>query len=240
MINLSPTNGRALFYLMQPIYFNAFREFELKLSYDLNSPGINWVMGDNGAGKSTLLKVLCGVVPHTLNPYFQKFRLGASNNSFLSAGTGYFGHLSLEDHFKLKGLARNISWNHSLYWLRHWHLESLFKKKFNQLSVGQRSRALLALYTLGSPEYLVIDEPEHGLDDLGKSLLAQSVNQWRYQKRTVIISTHVAPGISKNDWITLLSEGRLQFQGTVEALLSVNQLHPCSAVIYLKRLFKKA
>ena len=51
-------------------------------------------------------------------------------------------------------------------------------------------RLKLAVLLLLSPEVILLDEPTSGLDESGIQLFNSFINNWKQEKKTIIIVTH--------------------------------------------------
>ena len=75
------------------------------------------------------------------------------------------------------------------------------------LSGGQRQRIVICRAVYGMPKYVVMDEPNANLDEVGESALVQAVNYLKSQGSTVIITTHRPRLIGAVDNLLVLRNG---------------------------------
>jgi len=75
------------------------------------------------------------------------------------------------------------------------------------LSGGQRQRLAICRALYKTPKYIVMDEPNASLDDIGESSLAQAITFLKSQGSTVIITTHRPRLISVADQLLVLRNG---------------------------------
>lgn len=87
------------------------------------------------------------------------------------------------------------------------------------LSGGQRSRVSLAVALLGSPDFLVLDEPTVGLDPVLRRDLWDLFHRLADVGRVVLVSSHVMDEAERCDRLLLMREGRLIADDTPAGLL---------------------
>jgi ABC-2 type transport system ATP-binding protein len=86
-------------------------------------------------------------------------------------------------------------------------------------SKGMKQRLGIAQALINDPEVLVLDEPNEGLDLLGRRLMAGIVREARERGRTVILVSHVLPEVEQLcDRVAVLARGKLAFSGTTAEL----------------------
>lgn len=76
------------------------------------------------------------------------------------------------------------------------------------LSGGQRQRLAIARALYGNPRYVVLDEPNANLDDLGEQALIQAIRHLRERGATVIVTTHRPRLIGIVDNMLVLKAGK--------------------------------
>jgi ATP-binding cassette subfamily C exporter for protease/lipase len=75
------------------------------------------------------------------------------------------------------------------------------------LSGGQQQRIALARALYGGPSFIVLDEPNSNLDDVGEAALVQAVLAQKAAGRTLVIITHRTSILSAMDKLLVLREG---------------------------------
>lgn len=182
---------------------------------------IHALLGRNGAGKSTTFKAALGLIsidsgtirilgePLTA----QALRhVGASIN-----GPALYGHLSAHNNLQVHQLALGLPKTEIKKVLKIVGLEHVGNKKTKTFSTGMKARLALAIALLGSPEILILDEPQNGLDPQGTSDLRRLLCEYVALGKTVIISSHQLSEISKiADDITVIDDGHTVFSGSTE------------------------
>ena len=86
-------------------------------------------------------------------------------------------------------------------------------------SGGQRQRLAIARAIYGMPKYVVMDEPNSNLDELGESALIQCVMALKQNGGSVVITTHRPRLINTVDMMLVLKAGRQVAFGSSKDLL---------------------
>jgi zinc transport system ATP-binding protein len=174
-------------------------------SFELDAGNFLGVFGENGSGKSTLLKGIAGLVkPASGNVSFhgiKKSEIGymaqqiavhrdfpASVYEVVISGTlckhKYFYFYSKND----KKLADKN--------LELLGIEQFKRKSFQELSVGQRQRVLLARMLCAEAKLLLLDEPTSSLDPGSTEQFYNTLKNINSQGITIIIVSHDTSGIA--------------------------------------------
>lgn len=88
------------------------------------------------------------------------------------------------------------------------------------LSGGQRQRVGLARAIYGSPRFVVLDEPNSSLDELGEKALAELAVSLKAQGVTVVVITHRTSILSAADYMLVLANGTLAAFGPRDEVLA--------------------
>src|SRR5260370_958933 len=91
-------------------------------------------------------------------------------------------------------------------------------------SHGMRLRLGIAAALLPGPALLILDEPTNGLDPAGIQEIRQLLRGLREQSITILMSSHLLAEVEQiADWIILLNQGKVVYQGRMDALLQGRQ-----------------
>lgn len=88
------------------------------------------------------------------------------------------------------------------------------------LSGGQRQRIALARALYGDPAFLVLDEPNSNLDDVGERALLQAILSMKQQGSTIVLITHRPSILASTEAILILKEGTVAAFGPRDQVLA--------------------
>jgi osmoprotectant transport system ATP-binding protein len=191
------------------------------------------LIGPSGCGKSTLLRMMVGLVaPDEGDVVFDGQRLGKANITEVRRRIGYviqegglFPHLTARENATI--MPRFLGWTIERTdakvgeLLKLVHLTPALLDRYpRQLSGGQRQRISLMRALMLDPDVLLLDEPLGDLDPMIRAELQEDLRAiFRELGKTVVLVTHDLNEASfLGDRITLLSDGRIVQQGSLEDL----------------------
>ncbi len=185
------------------------------------------MLGGAGSGKTTLLKLACGL----LAPECGSVRVLGQNPAAYQKSpvlpvSAYFAGLPLLD--KNDSICQGFGLIQKMYNIPKPQFLADYKELSAQLgfgmfeqeavktlSLGQRVRAELAAALITRPKLLLLDEPNAGLDENGKSALREILTKRGHQGLTVLIATSDMVGIVKLcTRFVVLEGGKVVFYGS--------------------------
>ena len=197
-------------------------------SLDLEVPTgvVAGFIGPNGAGKTTTMAMLLGLVAPTAG---NGTVLGAS----LDQPASYLARVGalietpafwpgLTGSQNLRALATLGGHNPRRVpeVLELVGLDARRDDRFGQYSLGMKQRLGIAAALLGDPELLVLDEPTNGLDPAGINEMRRFILELADGRRTVLVSSHILSELEHiSDWLIIIDEGSLVYQGPAEGFL---------------------
>lgn len=188
------------------------------------------LLGPNGAGKTTTLKILMGIhfptsgeariMGRPLGDRQVKTRIG-----FLPENPYFYdyltGHEFLNFYGQLYGMSRSDRKRKIPELLELVGLSQAAKLPLRGYSKGMNQRIGLAQALLNDPEIVFLDEPQSGLDPLGRKEVRDIILRLREQGRTVFFSSHILSDAEMIcDRVGILVKGELRNIGTLSELLS--------------------
>lgn len=88
------------------------------------------------------------------------------------------------------------------------------------LSGGQRQRIGLARALYNNPVFVVLDEPNSNLDDVGEAALVEAIKTLRAAGTTVVIITHRTNVLQATNKLALINNGVLELYGNTNDVLN--------------------
>ena len=177
------------------------------------------LLGVNGAGKTTTLECIEGLRSYDSGTVTVNGKIGIQLQSS-----------ALQAHIKsMEAVKLFAKWNKTApdeEMLKSLGIDELSKKKYVDLSTGQKRRLHLALALIGDPDIIVLDEPTAGLDVEGRVSLHEQIRALKSQGKTIILASHdMAEVENLCDRIAVLREGEIAFVGTVDEFTAVDGEH---------------
>lgn len=150
------------------------------------------VVGANGAGKSTLLKIVAGLVRASAGAVLWHEDAGDQKHEIAGADLQWLCGLSAPDapvyreltafeniEFFARVRGRSGVGDRLATHLGKWLPRVRHNDLAGDLSSGLRTRLQLAVATLHAPLILLLDEPSANLDDAGRALLHEALDEQR-------------------------------------------------------------
>ena len=198
------------------------------ISLALESPSLIGLVGPNGAGKSTLMKLLvAGLLPTggTISvddvPLSRCEKKLKEKLGYLPQDFGLYDELTVREFLDymaaLKGIRDSKAAIESA--ILATGLEEKRKARIKTLSGGQRQRVGIAQALLGTPEFLILDEPTVGLDPEERIRFRNFFSRTA-QDKLVLLSTHIIEDVqSVCDRLIVIDRGQILFVGRPEELI---------------------
>ncbi len=151
--------------------------------------------GANGAGKSTLFEVIAGVLDPdagsiTIDGRSNRERTARAAIGYGPANAVLPEQLVVHEWIDLLARLRGATALEVDHTIDVWGLRSCTGTVLSALSLGQRRRLALAAAELGSPSFILLDEPTVGLDPDGQALLVSRVRAHAARGGGALIATH--------------------------------------------------
>jgi PrtD family type I secretion system ABC transporter len=201
------------------------------VSFDVDPGQILAIIGPSAAGKTSLVKALVGM----WGPESGMVRLdGVHVGEWIRDDLGqYIGYVPQDIEFfegtvaqniarmgpvdadKVVEATRRVKLHHMVLSFPHGY-ETRLGENGRPLTGGQKQRLALARAIYGNPRYVVMDEPNSSLDDIGQDALIKTMIDMKESGATVVFTTHRHQLINIADKVVILAEGRLRWFGSIQ------------------------
>ena len=193
------------------------------------------LLGPNGAGKTTTLRALCGLVTPSAGTVHlggddvtgrSAERLAAAGVAHIPEGRGTFARLTVEQNL-LVGLytqrrkrpdrAREIDRVLSFFP----RLRDRRSQRASTLSGGEQQMLALARALMSKPDYLLVDEPSHGLaPNIAHSLFDFFADLRDNGTAVLVVEQHPALALEHADAAYVIEKGTITYEGPPSPLIA--------------------
>ena len=203
------------------------------ISCQIESNKITGFIGPDGAGKTTLLRILAGILTpntgeieisgQTLDVYekgnsdFLSIHELQKMTSYMPQKFGLYEDLTVMENLELYAQLQRLEGNGKQQAfenvLQMTKLANFTNRLAGNLSGGMKQKLGLACALLKKPKILILDEPSVGVDPISRRDLIGMVNSMLDEDTTVLWSTAYLDEAENLDYVILLNEGKVIFQG---------------------------
>jgi len=209
-----------------------------KVSFQVPAGTVTAVLGPSGSGKSTLARVLMGIWPDVSGQVLlDQLPVDGWNRVELGPHLGYLPQdIELFEGTIAENIARfgevdptqvidaaQSAGLHDMILRFPKGYDTPIGEAGNLLSGGQRQRIGLARAIYGSPQLVVLDEPNANLDDAGEAALFKTIQQLKTKGSTVFLITHRPGALAVADRIMILRDGHVVADGPRDAVIAALQ-----------------
>lgn len=199
------------------------------ISFTVGDHEVLGFLGPNGAGKSTTMNMITGCLPSTSgtvlvdgydiskDPIDVKKRIG-----YLPEIPPVYPDMRVRDYLNfaagLKGVSRNDRTKQVENAMERLHITDVQKRIIGNLSKGYRQRVGFAMALLGSPKFLILDEPTVGLDPT-QVMEVRRLIQDLAREHTIIFSTHILAEVTAVcERVVIINKGKIRAEDTIANL----------------------
>ncbi len=200
------------------------------LSFEVEEGEIVGFLGPNGAGKTTTLKMMLGLIRPTAGSIeILGQPIGHPDSraaiGFLPENPYFYAYLDAWELLDLKGRLHGLdaATRHAKAdeLLHRVGLSGMRGRPLRNFSKGMLQRAGLAQALIGDPKVVLLDEPQTGLDPIGRKQVRDLIRELRDEGRTVFFSSHVLADVEMVcDRVALIVAGELRAMGPLSQLVS--------------------
>ncbi len=199
------------------------------LSFSVKRGEVFGIVGPNGAGKTSTIKILTGLMKASSG---EAKLFGMSTRSiesrrklgYLPEGPYFYEHLKVKElltyYGQLHGLDHQTLNQRIPELIERVGLSHATDRPLKKFSKGMRQRAGLAQALINDPELVILDEPQSGLDPIGRREVRDLIFDLKQRGKTVVFSSHILPDVEAVcDRVALFHKGKIIEEGLLDDLL---------------------
>ena len=195
------------------------------VSFEVETGEIFGLIGRNGAGKTTLTKIVATLVQPTTGSVAVRGHDSVTDDEHVRGEIGlataeersFYWRLTSEQNLmffaRLHGLSDRLAKQRIKDLFAKLELEELARRRFGELSTGNKQRLAVARSMLTNPPVLLLDEPTRSLDPLAAARMREMIHLLAQQDPpvTIFLTSH---NLSEVDTlcgrVAIISRGRIR------------------------------
>ena len=196
-----------------------------EVSFEVQAGEIFGLIGRNGAGKTTLTKIVATLVQPTTGSVSVRGDDSVLRDEQVRRQIGlataeersFYWRLTAEQNLlffaRLHGLSDRVAKQRIKELLAKLELEEVAKRRFGEMSTGNKQRLAVARALLSSPPVLLLDEPTRSLDPLAATRMRELIRSLAGQDPpvTILLTSHnLAEVETLCARVAIISRGRIR------------------------------
>ncbi|WP_315107801.1 ABC transporter ATP-binding protein [Clostridium intestinale] len=198
------------------------------INFEVNKGEIFGILGPNGAGKTTTLECIEGIKSFdsgAIEVFGKDIRKNSSGENLIGVqlqSTSLQEDITVLEAMKFFCKWRKLETRSDL--LDKFGLKEQYKKRYRNLSTGQKRRLHLALAIDNNPKLLILDEPTAGLDVEGRVALHEEIRKLKDEGVTIILASHdMAEVEALCDRLVIIVKGEVRALGNSRDIVTEGQ-----------------
>ncbi|MCA1579383.1 MAG: ABC transporter ATP-binding protein [Acidobacteria bacterium] len=206
------------------------------VSFDVREGAIFGLIGRNGAGKTTLTKIVATLVQPTTGSVSVRGNDSVLHDEQVRREIGlataeersFYWRLTSEQNLmffaRLHGLSDRIAKQRIRELFAQLELEEVARRRFGEMSTGNKQRLAVARAMLSNPPVLLLDEPTRSLDPLAAARMRELIRSLaqRDPPVTILLTSHnLAEVETLCERVAIISRGRIRALDTPQHLRSL-------------------
>lgn len=197
------------------------------VSFEVETGEIFGLIGRNGAGKTTLTKIVATLVQPTTGSVAVRGHDSVERDEFVRREIGlataeersFYWRLTSEQNLmffaRLHGLSDRFAKQRIKDLFAKLELDEVARRRFGELSTGNKQRLAVARAMLSSPPVLLLDEPTRSLDPLAAARMREMIQALAGQDPpvTILLTSHNLAEVE-----TLCARVAIISRGSIRAL----------------------
>ena len=206
------------------------------VTFDVHSGEIFGLIGRNGAGKTTLTKIVATLVQPTTGSVTVRGCDSVAHDEQVRAQIGlataeersFYWRLTGEQNLmffaRLHGLSDRVAKQRIRELFAQLELDEVARRRFGEMSTGNKQRLAVARALLAQPPVLLLDEPTRSLDPLAAARMRELISSLARQDPpvTILLTSHnLAEVETLCERVAIISRGRIRAIDTPQHLRSL-------------------
>ena len=208
------------------------------VTFQIHEGEIFGLIGRNGAGKTTLTKIVATLVQPTSGTVnvrgFDSVRedeqVRAQIGLAMAEERSFYWRLTAEQNLlffaRLYGLSETAARRRISELFARFELEELARRRFGELSTGNKQRLAVARAMLASPPVLLLDEPTRSLDPLAAARMRSLISSLARSSQpvTVLLTSHNLAEVEELcERVAIISAGEIRALDTPKNLRALQK-----------------
>ncbi|HEY0006447.1 MAG TPA: ABC transporter ATP-binding protein [Pyrinomonadaceae bacterium] len=209
------------------------------VSFEVREGEIFGLIGRNGAGKTTLTKIIATLVQPTSGAVKVKGFDSVRDEERVRAQVGlasaeersFYWRLTIEQNLlffaRLNGLGERAARTRIRELLSRFELEEMARRRFGELSTGNKQRMAVARALLSGPPVLLLDEPTRSLDPLAAASMRAFIASLARESQppvTVFLTSHNLAEVEELcERVAVISRGQIRALDTPRGLRALHR-----------------
>lgn len=203
-----------------------------EVSFKIHDGEIFGLIGPNGAGKTTLIKIIATLIQPTAGRVAVKGHDTVADDERVRRNVGlagaeersFYWRLTAEQNLlffaRLHGLGSRPARRRIAELFELLELEECARRRFAELSTGNKQRLALARALLARPPVLLLDEPTRSLDPLAAGRMRSTIRSLAQSgASTIFLTSHNLPEVEELcDRVAVISKGEIRALDTPQKL----------------------
>lgn len=207
-----------------------------EVTFDVHSGEIFGLIGRNGAGKTTLTKIVATLVQPTTGTVTVRGHDSVLHDEQVRRQIGlataeersFYWRLTAEQNLmffaRLNGLGDGTAKQRIRELFAKLELEEVARRRFGEMSTGNKQRLAVARAMLAQPPVLLLDEPTRSLDPLAAARMREMISSLAQQDPpvTILLTSHnLAEVETLCERVAIISRGGIRAIDTPQHLRSL-------------------
>ena len=218
------------------------------ISFQVQPGEIFGLIGPNGAGKTTLIKIIAPLIQPTSGQVVVHGHDSVRDDEQVRRNVGlagaeersFYWRLNAEQNLlffaRLHGLSSRDAKQRIEQLFELFEFGDLARRRFAELSTGNKQRLSVARAMLASPPVLLLDEPTRSLDPIAAARMRDTIralSRAKTNRATIFLTSHNLAEVEELcDRIGIISKGCIQAVDTPRSLRTTHTANEQVSIIF--------